>query len=349
MRISTLATALGAAALALTSVSAQAAQKWGYVMTAPTIEELPDDDERAAATWLAAQPDAELIQAADLATVSPEEVSVLWVMFDRVGIGNDWHNLPLGEAEIAALLNYSAKGGAIYLSNHATMLADALGYAGEYGTPGVFADGEGGSHADIWSTNPFLGFDFRPEGNRPGQQGYYDRSGHAIYNGLELDHHNGWDQMTLALIGPGAVEDHNCMWDCNPRGPKESADVIAEFEKHTNSQVLATWGHVQDHCVAAVVDFAKTSARGEMIANGLAAYEWNQNDRTNEYQGNIEKWTANMLNYLAATAPTGVATLCQEANEAEAYYTLQGVRTANPGSGLYIRVKGGKATKVLVK
>ena len=36
-------------------------------------------------------------------------------------------------------------------------------------------------------------------------------------------------------------------------------------------------------------------------------------------------------------------------NAAPVYYNLQGVRVANPNNGIYIQVKGGKATKVLVK
>ena len=31
------------------------------------------------------------------------------------------------------------------------------------------------------------------------------------------------------------------------------------------------------------------------------------------------------------------------------YYNMQGVRVANPANGLYIRVQGKKATKVLVR
>ena len=37
-----------------------------------------------------------------------------------------------------------------------------------------------------------------------------------------------------------------------------------------------------------------------------------------------------------------------EDNETEAiYYNLQGIRVANPGDGIYIKVQGGKTTKVI--
>jgi hypothetical protein len=55
---------------------------------------------------------------------------------------------------------------------------------------------------------------------------------------------------------------------------------------------------VRDHCVAGLVEFYATAEHGQCIANGFAAYEWNQNSGTNPYQANIEGLTANILNYL---------------------------------------------------
>lgn len=50
----------------------------------------------------------------------------------------------------------------------------------------------------------------------------------------------------------------------------------------------------------------------------------------------------------AAAGGSGVAEI--EAAEGEAvYYNLQGVKVANPENGIYIRVQGGKSSKVLVK
>ena len=51
--------------------------------------------------------------------------------------------------------------------------------------------------------------------------------------------------------------------------------------------------------MAVIVEFTPTSAyRGRFIANGLAAYEWNQNSGANPYQHNIEQLTTNILDYL---------------------------------------------------
>lgn len=88
------------------------------------------------------------------------------------------------------------------------------------------------------------------------------------------------------------------MWDCNIYGRGNYPDVIKNFEMTTGSVVLATWGHVRDHCVAGLVEFNSNAHHGRCIANGLAAYEWNQNSGPNPYQRNVEQLTANILNYL---------------------------------------------------
>ena len=74
--------------------------------------------------------------------------------------------------------------------------------------------------------------------------------------------------------------------------------MIKNFEVTTNSLVLATWGHVRDHCVAGLVEFYSNSEHGRCIANGFAAYEWNQNSGENPYQHNVEQLTLNILDYL---------------------------------------------------
>ncbi len=47
---------------------------------------------------------------------------------------------------------------------------------------------------------------------------------------------------------------------------------------------------------------------------------------------------------------SGVEDVATETSDAEAeYYTLQGIRVANPGTGLYIRRQGSSVTKVLMQ
>lgn len=273
------------------------ASKIAYLMTAPSIQELPDDDERAAASWFASQENAELIFPEQIANIDPEIYPVIWIAIDRVGMPLGWKNLPesiSNDKTISDLRNYSANGGSLYLSNMATQLTVPLGFVPEDMNPTVFGNGDGGSGSDVWMINPYLGLDFQSGSD----QGFYDRTSHAVYNGLILDDPNGFGFNGLPLIGPGQREDHNTIWDCSIYGKGNQCDVIKNFEVTTNSLVLATWGHVRDHCVAGLVEFYANSEHGRCIANGFAAYEWNQNSGTNIYQSNIEKLTENILNYL---------------------------------------------------
>ncbi len=271
--------------------------KMAYLLLAESISGLPDDDERAAATWFAAQQNAEFVTPARLADLDADIYPVLWIEIDRVGLALGWENLPaavVNDATIAALKQYSANGGSLYLANMATQLTVPLGFVPDNMAPTVFGNGDGGSGDDVWVINPYLGWDFR----NGSDQGFYDRTSHEIFKGLTLEDPNNYGYMNLPLIGPGQREDHNCMWDCNIYGKGNQPDVIRNFEVTTNSLVLATWGHVRDHCVAGLVEFYSNAQHGRCVANGLAAYEWNQNSGVNPYQHNIEQLTANILNYL---------------------------------------------------
>ncbi len=273
------------------------APKMCYLMTAPTIAELNSDDEQAAATWFVSQADAELVWPNQIADLDADIYSVMWIMIDRNGLEAGWQNLPsqISNAQtIADLKAYTANGGSLYLSNMATQLTEPLGIVPEGYQPTIFASGDGGSGDDIWCINAYLGWGFKDNGEQP----FYDRTEHAIFKGLTFESLNGYPYESLPLIGPGQREDHNCMWDCNIYGAGIYSDVIKNFEVTTNSLVLATWGHVQDHCVAGLVDFYGNSEHGRCVANGFAAYEWNQNSGVNPYQHNIEQLTLNILNYL---------------------------------------------------
>ena len=267
----------------------------GFLLLANSISDLPDDDEMAAATWFAQQPNVTFVSIDQLASLDPEEVSVLWIMVDRIGQEPGWQNLPEALVEnstIEALKAYSAAGGSLYLSNMATQLTAPLGIVPMDMAPNIFSSGEGGPGDDVWTINPHLGWDFQ------GSDIYYDRAEHVIFNNIIMEDPNGYGYGSVPLIGPGHREDHNCMWDCNVFGPGNQSDVIKNFEVTTNSMVFATWGHVRDHCVAGLVEFMANMEHGRCIALGFAAYEWNQNSGPNPYQHNLEQLTSNILNYL---------------------------------------------------
>lgn len=258
-----------------------------------------DDDEKAALDWFrGAYPEGRVLTPADMAAgdITPDQYGEIWVQVDRVGLTQGWQNLPselVQDDVIAALREYVLNGGNLLLTKHATQLVAAIGRVAENRAPNLFGSGAGGEGTDIWTLNPVIGSD---------QSEPYDHSSHAIYAGLEVipESVTGYPD-GYGLEGPGFREDHNCMWDCNNTALEISntPNVIKGFEEATNSSVLATWAHVRDYCCAGIVDFNPDGDYlGRIVAIGLNSYEWNQNDRANEYQGNIELLTKNCLTYL---------------------------------------------------
>ncbi len=60
--------------------------------------------------------------------------------------------------------------------------------------------------------------------------------------------------------------------------------------------------------------------------------------------------TLGLFCFSYSTDTTVISNIAADENDGEAvYYNLNGVRVANPANGLYIKVQGGKASKVLVK
>lgn len=258
-----------------------------------------DDDEKAALDWFReTYPDGRVLTPAEFAAggITPDQYGEIWIQVDRVGIVQGWQNLPaeLVQADvIAALKEYVLNGGNLLLTKHATQLVAAIGRVSENRAPNLFGSGDGGTGTDIWTLNPVIG---------SGQTESYDHMNHAIYANLPVlsTEVTGYPD-GYGMEGPGWREDHNCMWDLNVTALEISNDpnVVKGFEEATNCSVLATWAHVTDYCCAGIIDFNPDGDYlGRIVAIGLNSYEWNQNDRVNEYQDNIELLTKNCLTYL---------------------------------------------------
>ena len=232
-----------------------------------------------------------LLTPATIDVLDSETSPMCWVMCDRVGIDRGWENLPadlVSTATIEALKAFATDGGNLLLTNHATQLTVALGRIAEAYAPGIYGSGAGGDNPDIWGVHPIIG-------NVEGQ--IYDHSGHDIYQGMTYvpDLYAG----IYCFEGPGVKGDHNCMWDLNAYGLAPNPNVVTAWEELTNSTVLGTWNHVVDYCCAGIVDFAPTTTfPARILAVGLAAYEWNLGDVANEKQDQLERFTANCINYL---------------------------------------------------
>ncbi len=220
-----------------------------------------------------------------------EQNPMCWVMCDRIGIDRGWENLPgdLAAAEtINALKAFTADGGNLLLTNHATQLTVAVGRIADAYAPGIYGNGEGGQNNDIWGSQPVIG-------NAEGQ--IYDHSQHDIYWGMEFV--SGlYERSIYCFEGAGVKGDHNCMWDLNAYGLAPNPNVVKAWEDLTSSHVLGTWNHVVDYCCAGIIDFEPTTTfAGRILAVGLAAYEWNIGG-VNEKQGQLERFTQNCIGYL---------------------------------------------------
>ena len=268
-----------------------------YLLTANSIDELGDDDEVAAAQWFfdnyAAKGKGMFISMDELNLIDTKKISCLWIQCDRQdGMEIGVQNLPDGLADATlhtALHKYLQDGGNLLLTKHATQLTTAIGRIDEKYAPGIFSSGVGGEGGDVWTTNAQIGI---------GGPDLYDHRAHPVFADMEMGDPNNYGYENIPLEGPGMREDHNCMWDCNAYGFSGQPNVIVNFEDATESMVLSTWGHVQDYCCAGIVEFMPNSEfDGRVIAIGLSAYEFNQ-ATGNTYQQNIEKLTANCIDYL---------------------------------------------------
>lgn len=292
-----------------------------------------------------------------------KEAKAIWVEVDNAD-----GNLP-ESISAADLKAYVQDGGNLFLSHFATKLVPEV--VEGVPAPGIVGTASDCDGADDWTVNGFFGsmqlindlgggkFELKPTSEVDYSQ-VYDRTGHPIYAGLSIREsldRNDYPHISFPLIGtddPATIlkrDDHNCMWDLNSydgayQNVEGTQNTLEAFEAAHNATVLGTWGHVRDYCVAGIVEFDLPQSN-KVIANGLAAYQFSR-DGQNAFTDNTEKLTANTLNYLVAPT-SAVAGVEVEGNEAPVFYNLQGVRVAAPENGLYIKVVGNKASKVIVK
>lgn len=318
--------------------------------------------ESTAAKWFeATYPEGVVITPSQLDKIDPTKIDAIWVHIDRLNIGAGYDRLPSEfKAATPALKKFVEAGGTLYLSKHATQMVHELGRIDAAYAPGIYGDGNGGSGNDVWCVNAYLGSMMTYVADADPTQ-IYDRTTHPIYAGMELwpaksEKISDYPHPAFPLLGTddgSAIhrEDHNCMWDLNAYiWTAEGKNTLEKFENQYDCVVLGTWGHVQDYCVAGIVEFKPTEdIKGTIIANGLAACEWAPRTANNSYHSNLTKLTENTLNYLAEKGTAGVGEIGMDASAegATIYYNLQGMRVDEPSNGIFIKVRNGKACKVV--
>lgn len=263
---------------------------YGYVLSAPTIEELPDDDEIAAAIWFrdnyVNQGIGRFIKLEDVPYIDLDEVSTLWVHIDRQGMPVGWRSLTGGFSTptfVAGLRHFVEEGGNVLLTVHATQLLAAIGRIPESLAPNQVSTGEGGL-ADLWTMNAFIGET-------------YDHRTDPHFADLILGYYNDYEYTSYPMVDAGLHEDHNSMWNLSDMS-FSGGDKIRGFELATDATVLATWGQNTEMNYPGLVDFRISGTyRGRIIAMGLGCYEWHK-DGGNAWQSQIENLTRNFLTLL---------------------------------------------------
>lgn len=361
--------------LAACAITMSASSQTGKVamLVASTDTDALNAQEKAAALFFKNNiSNGELVSVSDVDNITTDNYDAVWVHIDRLNIGMGASSLPdgYGSAEVASVLkSYLEEGGNIYLSKHATQLTTAIGRIPASYAPGIFGAGDGGNGSDVWTVQAIIGamndpaYFPNPEAGRQfDTTQVYDHTGHDIYAGLETlpagHQYANFVTATYPMEGTGNGsdmwrEDHNCMWDLNAYSYTSAGkNTTEQFESDFNASVIGTWGHVQDYCVAGIVEFKPVNDGGTLIANGLAACEWAPRNGGNAYHSNLEKLTANTMSYLASKASAGINGIVAAEETAQTeYYNLNGVRVnpENATAGVYIVKQGQKVTKMIIR
>lgn len=360
MKIKNLLFVLGgvAASLSLSHSAYADGSNMGMYIAAEDINSL-NSQEKAAALWFTTTyTDGVIITPSTLSKADHETLDAIWVHADRFT-----ESLPAEFTNATTALSQFVKdGGNLLLTKHATLMVSAVGRIADNQKPNIVSCGDGGNGTDVWNVNAYIGsWQVNPDNENQDYNQIYDRRSHAIYAGLtEFPAYSEWNNcphpaFPLEGTGNGSEmwrEDHNCLWDLNAVTlTADGLNTVEKYQNQNNCTVIGTWGHVQDYAVAGIIEYLpEGDYKGRIIANGLAAYEWAPRSGVNAYHNNIVKLTENALNYLAPERiEAGIGTVGNAAeNSAEEYYTLQGVRVSNPDHGLFIKVKDGKAVKVIL-
>lgn len=296
---------LVAISLVLGINTANAQKKAAFLSIYETVNDIFDDDEKAAAEWFTATYGGDFLSVSALAATDLSRYGVLWLHVDDEyfpAVPDEFLDADVKTKIIA----YYKSGGNLLLSTHAVAYLPELGRYDKFLSDpanGPVGTGAGASNPDTWyalatygtwAENPIVNV--------------IDRSGDPIYEGLTSEMHekgNGQEYKAFPLISEGWKEDHNCFWNLEAPAPYAGNDNPLKFQYFSDTwkaTPLATWTHVGDYYGGAIMRWdAWNDYQGKCITIGIGAYEWNQNDGVNAYQANIERLTKNALDELNAS------------------------------------------------
>ena len=316
----------------VTVSSADSTQKVVFIGEADCINTLEDDDAKAAAEYLKAQypDDFAYIKIANVteAALSNTNVVMLYYLTPLTDgtqyFATDANVMTLlptelqpGASQAIALTNWHKGGGNIFLAGDPTSFIHVLGrmpadYSadralGNYRYTEFGCAAVGGCVDENKPADDIWGLGVRDSNNSG------DRRSHPVFNGLTFENdgelylnNSGtrevrliWLQHMDGILSPGCC----------------GQDAALLFEQTVNAVKLGTLRHIGDAFGYGAVEFLPTNGTveanfdsnigtnfaGQIISleNTIIGYEFNSNDgRPNDYQGNIELLTSNIIDYL---------------------------------------------------
>lgn len=316
----------------VTVSSADSTQKVVFIGEADCINTLEDDDAKAAAEYLKAQypNDFAYIKIANITEAALANTNVVMLYYlTPITTGTQYFatdtnvmtllpaELQPGASQAIALTNWHKNGGNLFLAGDPTAFIHVLGrMPADYSQPrglGNYRYTEFGCAPvggcvdrdkpadDVW------GLGVR-DANNSGNQRL-----HPVFNGLTF---NGDGELPLYNAGTREVR---LIWWQHMDGILSPGccgqDAALLFEQTTNAVKLGTLRWIGDAFGYGAVEFLPTNGAvnpnfdtnisqdfaGRVISleNTIIGYEFNSNDgRVNDYQGNIEMLTSNIIDYL---------------------------------------------------
>ena len=316
----------------VTIVSANSTQKVVFLGEADCINTLEDDDAKAAAEYLKAQypNDFAYIKIANVTEAALTNTNVVMLYYlTPLTDGTQYFatdsnvmtllptELQPGEPQAIALTNWYKNGGNFFLAGDPTSFIHVLGrmpadYSadralGNYRYTEFGCAPAGGCVDYDKLANDIWGLGVRDSNNSE------NRRGHPIFNGLTF---NGDGE--LYLNNSGTREARLIWWQhmdsiLSPGCCGQDAALL--FEQTVNAVKLGTLRHIADGFGYGAVEFLPTNGAVEAnydtniatdfagriitLENSIIGYEFDSNEgRVNDYQGNIELLTSNIIDYL---------------------------------------------------
>lgn len=316
----------------VTIVSANSTQKVVFLGEADCINTLEDDDAKAAAEYLKAQypNDFAYIKIANVTEAALANTNVVMLYYlTPLTDGTQYFatdsnvmtllpaELQPGEPQAIALTNWYKNGGNFFLAGDPTSFIHVLGrMPADYSQPRALGNYRytefgcapaGGCVDRDRPADDVWGLGVRDSNNSG------NRRGHPVFNGLTF---NGDGELPLYNAG---TREARLIWHQHMDGILSPGccgqDAALLFEQTVNAVKLGTLRWIADGFGYGAVEFLPTngaveanfdsnigtSFAGRIISleNTIIGYEFDSNDgRVNDYQGNIELLTSNIIDYL---------------------------------------------------